>query len=179
MHAKDWSIVAIAAAVALAGCANERGEPDIGTTVAALTAAPADAETRHLRVVVSYEAGRFQLVSATEVARPLKQPRSGRTRSGIHFAARLPGQARFVGRVADPRRVHLEAPDPSGKIQRVEVPAPGKQVFQVLVPVGSETVDFFEAGPPQQAGFQAAQPAQSSLAAPATLIGSIDLRSAP
>ena len=178
MNAKNWSTVAIAAAVALAGCSNEPGEPAIGTTVAALTAAPAAAEARHLRVVVSYEAGRFQLVSATEVARPLKQPRSGRTRAGVHFVARLPGQASFVGRVADPRRVHLEAPDPSGNIQRVEVPAPGKQVFQVLVPVGSETVDFFDAGPPQQAGFQA-QPAQSSLTAPSTLIGSVDLRSAP
>ena len=178
MNAKHWSTVAIAAAVALAGCSHEPGEPAIGTTVAALTSAAADAETRHLRVVVAYEAGRFQLVSATEVARPLKQPRSGRTRAGVHFVARRPGQASFVGRVADPRRVHLEAPDPSGKIQRVDVPVPGKQVFQVLVPVGSETVDFFDAGPPQQAGFQA-QPAQSSLAAPSTLIGSIDLRSAP
>jgi hypothetical protein len=177
MNAKDWSTVAIAAVVALAGCANERREPEIGTTVAALTAA-GDAEARHLRVVVSYEAGRFQLVSAAEVAGPLKQPRSGRTRSGVQFVARRSGQASFVGRVADPRRVHLEAPDPSGKIQRVEVPAPVKQVFQVLVPVGSETLDFFEAGPPQPAGFQA-QPAQSSLAAPSTLIGSIDLRRAP
>jgi hypothetical protein len=177
MNAKDWSMVAVAAAVALAGCSNERGEPEIATTVAALTSAPADADTRHLRVVVSYEAGRFQLVSATEVARPLRQPRSGRTRSGVHFVARRPGQASFVGRVADPRRVHLEAPDPSGKIQRVEVPAPRKQVFQVLVPVGSETLDFFEAGPPQQAGFQV-QAARSS-APPSTLIGSVDLRSAP
>jgi hypothetical protein len=176
MNAKDWSTMAVAAAVALAGCANEPGEPAINTTVAPLTSATADAETRHLRVVVSYEAGRFQLVSAAEVARPLKQARSGRTRSGVHFVARRPGQASFVGRVADPRRVHLEAPDPSGKIQRVEVSAPGKQVFQVLVPVGSETVDFFEAGPPQQAGFQ---PAQSSLTAPSTLIASIDLRRAP
>jgi hypothetical protein len=178
MNAKGWSTAAIAAAVALAGCANDPGEREIGTTVAALTAAPGDAETRHLRVVVSYEAGRFQLVSATEVAGPLKQPRSGRTRSGVHFAARRPGQASFVGRMADPRRVHLEAPDPSGQIQRVEVPAPVKQVFQVLVPVGSETVDFFEAGPPQQAGFQT-QAAQSSLAASSTLIGSVDVRRAP
>jgi hypothetical protein len=178
MNAKHWWTIALAAAVALAGCANEPGEPAIGTTVAALTSAAADAEARHLRVVVSYEAGRFQLVSATEVARPLKQPRSGRTRSGVHFVARRTGQASFVGRMEDPRRVHLEAPDPSGKIQRVDVPAPGKQVFQVLVPVGSETVDFFEPGPPQQAGFQA-QPAQSSLTAPSTLIGSVDLRSAP
>jgi hypothetical protein len=177
MNAKDWSTVAIAAAVALAGCSNERGDPGLGTTVAALTSAPADSEARHLRVVVSYEARRFQLVSATEAAGPLKQPRSGWTRSGVHFVARRPGQESFVGRVADPRRVHLEAPDPSGKIQRVEVPAPGKQVFQVLVPVGSETVDFFEAGPPQQAGFQA--PTARSLAAPSTLIGSVDLRSAP
>ena len=52
------------------------------------------------------------------------------------------------------------------------------KVFQVLVPLGSETLDFFEAAPPQQAGFQA-QPAQSSLAAPSTLIGSINLRSTP
>ena len=178
MNAKHWSTAAIAAALALAGCSNEHGEPGIETKVAAVTTAPADADARHLRVVVAYEAGRFQLVSATEVAGPLKQPRSGRTRGGVHFAARLPGQTTFVGRVADPRRVHLEAPDPSGKIQRVEVPAPVKQVFQVLVPVGAETVDFFESGPPQQAGFQA-QAATSSLAATSTLIGSVDLRGAP
>jgi hypothetical protein len=178
MNAKEWSTVAIAAAVALAGCSNEPREPEIGTMVAPLTSVPAAAETRHLRVVVSYEAGRFQLVSATEVAGPLKQPRSGWTRSGVHFVARQPGQASFVSRMADPRRVHLEAPDPGGKIQRVEVPAPGKQVFQVLVPVGSETVDFFEAGPPQQAGYQS-QPAQSSSTALSTLIGSVDLPRTP
>jgi hypothetical protein len=50
MNAKHWSTVAIAAAVALAACSNERGEPEDGTTVVApLTAAAADAETRHLR----------------------------------------------------------------------------------------------------------------------------------
>jgi hypothetical protein len=178
MNAKHWSTVVAAAALALAGCNQSGGESTIGAAASPLTAVAAASEARHLRVQVSYESGRFQVEGVTEVASALKQPRSRRTRAGVQYLARLPGQVTFAGHMSDPRRVHLEAPDATGKLQRVEVAAPGRQHFLVLVPVGTETVDFFEGAAPQAAGLQAqaAQSVMSTTGSASALIGSIDLR---
>lgn len=139
----SWTLIALA--LIAGGCA-ERSVSD-GGQAQNEQAVQSESQEHHVRLLISYENGKFAIEKRWDV--PLKLARvRGRIQGGrdsLRYVTR--GQGPSEGLIRDPRATHAEVADPSGKLEQVEYKPEGKQYFTVNVPAGATQIDFFEAAP--------------------------------
>lgn len=142
-------MLALAATTSLVACSHLESSPSVESLSAPLVAAsnaitPSNAQ--HLLVQMSYDNGIFKAERASFVPGQLRESRSGKTRGGLEFLARIGQQRLLLGGAPDPRKVNVEYQDPNTQQKKKAAITPaGKQYFLIHVPATTEAIDFFEA----------------------------------
>jgi hypothetical protein len=174
---KQLAWLSVAALVIVAGCSSDTDGRKAGATpseqIEPLSRTKGEG---HLRVLVRYEAGTFQVERSTWIAGPLKQPRSKQPRAGLQYLAKLSDKPTFWGSAPDPREVHVETPGPTGQMEHQGSAPPGKQYFTIYVPDDTQTVDFHDSIVAQSAPSNTSQQATGGINVASRALGSIDLR---